>query len=58
MPVKDKEIIMQKLRFALFGNIYQAKKSTSAQKLLAMLEERQATLLTDRPFYNYLVNDM
>lgn len=58
MPVKDKEIIMRKLRFALFGNIYQAKKSTSAQKLLVMLEERQAILLIDRPFYNYLVNEM
>ena len=55
---QDKEIVMRKLRFALFGNIYQAKKSTSAQKLLVLLEERQATLLIDRPFYNYLVDEM
>ncbi|MBP3688984.1 MAG: NAD kinase [Bacteroidaceae bacterium] len=49
---------MRKLRFALFGNVYQAKKSSSAQKLLAMLEERQATLLIDRPFHDYLVNEL
>ena len=49
---------MRKLRFALFGNVYQAKKSSSAQKLLAMLEERQATLLIDRPFHDYLGNEL
>lgn len=49
---------MRKLRFALFGNVYQAKKSSSAQKLLTMLDERQATLLIDHPFYDYLVNKL
>lgn len=49
---------MRKLRFALFGNLYQAKKSVSIQKLLCLLEERQADILIDRPFYEYLTQDM
>lgn len=49
---------MRKLRFALFGNLYQAKKSVSIQKLLCLLEERQADILIDRPFYEYLTKDM
>lgn len=49
---------MRKLRFALFGNLYQAKKSVSVQKLLALLEEHEAEILMDRPFYDYLRHDM
>lgn len=45
---------MRKLKFALFGNVYQAKKSMSAQKLLCLLEEHQAELYIDEPFYHYL----
>ena len=33
---------MRKLRFALFGNIFQAQKSAAAQRLLSVLLERQA----------------
>lgn len=49
---------MRKLRFAIFGNIYQAKKSLAIQKLLSLLEERQAEVIIDRPFYEYLTQDL
>lgn len=49
---------MRKLRFAIFGNIYQAKKSVAVQKLLCLLEERKADILIDELFYNYLTNDL
>lgn len=49
---------MRKLRFALFGNIFQAKKSTSVQKLLCLLEERDAALLIDSDFYRYLTQHL
>lgn len=49
---------MRKLRFAIFGNIYQAKKSVAIQKLLCLLQEREADILIDRPFYEYLTKDL
>ena len=45
---------MRKLRFALFGNVFQAKKSSSVQKLLCLLEQWQADVLIDEPFYHFL----
>ena len=42
------------LRFAIFGNTYQAKKSTSIQKLLACLEAREADVYVEREFYDFL----
>lgn len=49
---------MKKLCFALFGNIYQAKKAHAVQKLLSLLEEREADVLIDENFYRYLTQDM
>ena len=49
---------MRKLRFAIFGNIYQAKKSVAVQKLLCLLEEREAYILIDQAFYDYLTRDL
>lgn len=46
------------IRFALFGNIYQPKKSHSVLKLLALLEERKAEILIDKPFFHYLTEDL
>ena len=46
----------QTLRFAIFGNEYQAKKSASIEKILAFLAARGAETYMDRPFYNFLVN--
>ena len=45
---------MRKLRFALFGNIYQAKKSVLTKALLCALEEHNAEVIIDRSFYKYL----
>lgn len=44
------------LRFALFGNEYQPKKSTSAERLLSYLTGKNAEIYIDRPFYNFLAN--
>lgn len=45
---------MQKLTFAIFGNEYQAKKSAAIQKLVALLQQHEADILIDRPFYEFL----
>ncbi|MBQ6205329.1 MAG: NAD kinase [Prevotella sp.] len=42
------------LRFALFGNIYQAKKSVSIQKILSFLSERKAEIYIEKDFYEFL----
>ncbi|MBP3787493.1 MAG: NAD(+)/NADH kinase, partial [Prevotella sp.] len=44
----------RKLRFAIFGNLYQPKKSVSIQKLLACLSARQADVCIEREFYTFL----
>ena len=49
---------MKKLRFAIFGNTYQAKKSVCIEQLLGILLERGASLLIDRQFYEYLTNKL
>ena len=45
---------VKKLRFAIFGNIYQAKKSVSIQKILSFLYERKAEVCIDSEFYTFL----
>lgn len=47
----------RKLKFAIFGNVYQAKKSASIQKILSILNEREAEVVFDREFYDFLVNN-
>jgi len=47
----------QKLRFAIFGNTYQPKKSASIQKLLNGLAERQAAVSIERAFHTFLTVD-
>ena len=44
----------RKLRFAIFGNTYQPKKSVSIQKLLACLAQRQADVCIEREFYDFI----
>jgi NAD+ kinase len=46
----------RKLRFAVFGNTYQPKKSVSVQKLLACLAQREATVCIEREFFDFLTN--
>ena len=48
---------MRKLRFALFGNTFQAKKSALVHKLLSLLEEQGCRVLMDEAFCRYLVED-
>ena len=47
----------RKLRFAIFGNAYQPKKSASIQKLLACLSARRAEVCIEREFYCFLTDD-
>ena len=47
-------MISRELRFAIFGNIYQPKKSASVQRLLACLSQRQAAVCMEREFYHFL----
>lgn len=47
---------MQKLRFAIFGNQHQEKKSVATQKLMVLLQQYEADILIDRPFYDFLIN--
>lgn len=42
------------LRFAFFGNEYQAKKSQAVYKIVAILQQRGAEILMDRPFYEFI----
>ena len=44
----------RKLRFALLGNIYQARKSASIQKVLACIENYKAELYVDMEYYYFL----
>ena len=49
-------MVSRKLRFAIFGNTYQPKKSVSVQKILACLTERKAEVSMERAFYDFLTD--
>lgn len=44
----------QKNRFAIFGNVYQRKKSQAIFKLIAILQRFDAEIYVDRPFYEFI----
>ncbi len=46
------------LRFALFGNTFQSKKSASVRKLLDTLQQKNAHILIDEPFHKYLTQEL
>ena len=46
----------QRLRFALFGNIYQSEKSASIQQVLTCLERHGATVCIDAEYHQFLKN--
>lgn len=46
---------LRKLRFAIFGNIYQADKSVGIQQVLCSLRQRRAQVSMERTFYDFLV---
>ena len=45
-----------KLSFALFGNIYQTKKSASVSRILSYLYAHDADIYIEREFFNFLKN--
>ena len=45
-----------KRRFAIFGNLYQPKKSAGVQKILSCLAAKGAEVLMERDFYYFLVS--
>lgn len=47
----------QQLRFAIFGNIYQAKKSMSIQKILALLSQYGAKVYIEKDYHQFLTAD-
>lgn len=54
IPKTPKKMSSSKLRFALFGNSHQAKKSASIQKILSYMSEMEAELYLDKKFYEFL----
>ena len=50
-------MMQRKLRVALFGNIYQTKKSAAIQKVLSCLSEFRAEVMVDQAYYDFLKND-
>ena len=51
---KMKMMTTRKLRFAIFGNIYQPKKSVSIQKILACLAQHEDEVYIERAFYTFI----
>lgn len=46
------------MKFAIFGNTYQAKKSSHAENLFRLLAQRKAQLCICREFYSFLTSDL
>ena len=44
-------------KFALFGNVYQAKKSANVLRLLSILSKHQAEIYIQKEFYQFLTKD-
>ena len=55
--LKNKQINMHPKKFALFGNIYQAKKSAHVLRLLSILEKYQAEVYIHKDFYQFLTQE-
>lgn len=49
-------MVSRKLKFALFGNIYQSRKSANIQKIVELLAERGAKVCMERMFYDFVVD--
>ncbi len=48
----------QKLRFAIFGNVYQTKKSASVASVISLLSAYGAEVSIDREFRNFIVDNI
>lgn len=49
-----KQMAVQPLKFAIFGNEYQAQKSASISKILSCLYARRAEVYVEKTFYDFL----
>ena len=49
-------MVTRKLKFALFGNIYQTKKSANIDKIMSCLARRGADVCIERSFYDFLIS--
>ena len=49
---------MRPMKFAIFGNIYQAKKSTHVERLLSILDRHRAEVYICREIYQFLTDDL
>ncbi len=47
---------LQKLKFAIFGNTFQADKSAGIQQVLCSLKQRRAEISMEKSFFEFLVN--
>jgi NAD+ kinase len=48
----------KKLKFALFGNVYQERKSAAVQKFFAIASERKAEIAMPEQFHQFLTNNL
>ena len=53
MLTKDKK----DMKFAIFGNKHQSKKSENIEKLFAAIKEWEDSFIIDRHFYEYLLEE-
>ena len=58
MPSLHSQTKKSDMRFALFGNTYQAKKSSHAEQMFRLLKRHHAQLCINREFYHFLANDV
>lgn len=48
----------KKLKFALFGNVYQERKCAAVQKFFAIAHEKKADIAIHEPFFEFLLDNM
>ena len=58
MPNLHPELMMLLMKFAIFGNTYQAKKSFHAVTLFQLLKRQGAEICMCREFYQFLTADL
>lgn len=50
--------MIKKIKFALFGNVYQERKSAAVQKFLSVATERKAEIAIHEQFYHFLTDNL
>ena len=50
--------MLKKLKFALFGNVYQERKSAAVQKFFAIAEKYEADIMMTRQFHDFLHDNL